>query len=58
MAKECACVANSLSIAKVVELFENLPDYNFVIEAPVNAKGGEVYIYKPACPEKEGMMKI
>ena len=37
MTSKCAFVANSLSIARVIELFENLPD-NFVTKAPLDAK--------------------
>ena len=40
---ECAFVANSLTITRVMELFDNLADYKFVTKAPVNAKG-EVYV--------------
>lgn len=54
---ECAFVANSLTIASVMKLFDNLADYKFVTKAPVNAKGGEVYIFKPHCPEKRGMIE-
>jgi len=35
---ECAFVANSLTITRVMELFDNLADYKFVTKAPVNAK--------------------
>jgi len=49
---ECAFVANSLTITRVMELFDNLADYKFVTKAPVNAKGLEVYVFKPNCPER------
>ena len=39
---ECAFVANSLTITRVMELFDKLADCVFVTKAPVNAKGGEV----------------
>ena len=35
---ECAFVVNSLTIARVMELFDNLADYMFVTKAPVKAK--------------------
>lgn len=55
---ECAFVANSLTITRVMEMFEKLVDYNFVTKAPVNAKGGEVYVFKPGSPEEQGMTKL
>ena len=33
-----AFVVNSLPITRVMELFDNLADYKFVIKAPVNEK--------------------
>ena len=55
--RECAFVANQpLIIKRVTELFDNLADYKFVTKAAVNAKGGEVYIFKPECTEKRGMI--
>ena len=35
---ECAFAVNSLTIARVMELFDNLADYKFVTKASVNAK--------------------
>ena len=58
MAEGEFAIANSLTINRVLELFNKLADYKFVIKAPVNAKGGEVYVFKPECPEKRGMQRI
>ena len=55
---ECALVANSLTITRVMEMFEKLADYNFVTKAPVNAKGGEVYVFKPGSPEEQDMTQL
>ena len=56
--RECAFVLNQpLTIERVKELFGSLKDYNFVTKAAVNAKGGEVYIFrKPECTEKQGVI--
>ena len=37
-------VVNFLTIARGIELFDNLANYKFVIKAPVNAKEGEAYM--------------
>ena len=55
--RECAFLLNQpLTIERVKELFDNLKDYNFVTKAAVNAKGGEVYIFKQECTEKQGVI--
>ena len=52
-AREGAFVVNYLlPIKRITELFDNLADCKFVTKAAVNAKGGEVYIFKPECTEK------
>ena len=41
-----------------MEMFEKLVDYNFVTKAPVNAKGGELYVFKHGSPKEQGMTKL
>ena len=50
----CAFVTNSLSLSRVVDIFKSLPEV-CINRAPVNAKGGEVYVFKPDCPEQKGL---
>ena len=45
----CAFVTNSLS--RVIDIFKSLPEV-CINRAPVNAKGGEAYVFKPDCPEQ------
>ena len=49
----CAFVTNSLPLSRVIDIFESLPEV-CINRAPVNAKGGEVYVFKPDCPEQKG----
>ena len=50
----CAFVTKSLSVLGVLDIFGNLPDV-CINRAPINAKGGEVYVLKPDTPEQAGL---
>ena len=50
----CAFVTNSLSISRVLDIFENLPEV-CINQATINAKEGEVCIFNPDTPEQAGL---
>ena len=58
MATNAGCalnfVTNSLLLSRVIDIFESLPEVG-INHAPVNARGGEVYVIKPDCPKQKGL---
>ena len=50
----CAFVKNSLSIFRVLDVFENLLKV-CINRAPTIAKEGEVYVFKPDNPKQAGL---
>ena len=50
----CTFVMNSLSISRVFNILENLPEV-CINQAPINAKEGEVYVFKPDTPAQAGL---
>ena len=45
---------NSLSISRVFNILENLPEV-CINQALINAKEGEVYVFKPDTPEQASL---
>ena len=45
---------SALSVSEVIDLFKNCPPEQCIDDAPVNIKGGDVYIFKTEDIDKQG----